>query len=209
VTRVALALVVLLAVGGCDGQEAGRGARAEDVGSELEDVPLREDEAPEGLEASEEGTGPISSIREVLPSRTSIPNLPPIPPTIRQGFEGGFEVLYLRAEGQIGPSSVSSSAVRFGGEDAARAFLTYLREVQVGAGRGQERVEVTVSGLGDGAFGWHLEEPLAESSTVAWRTGDLVLTVTVAGRIGVADPERAVALARTVGGRVGPSAGDG
>jgi hypothetical protein len=209
VTRLVLALAVVLVAAGCDGEEAGRRATAEEVGSELEDVPLREDEAPDGLEPSEQGTGPITSIREVLPPRTSLPNLPPIPAAIREGFEGGYQVVYLRAEGESGPASAASSALRFGGEDPARAFLSYFREVQAGAGRGQEREEISVTGLGDGAFGWHLEEPLAESSTVAWRSGDLVLTVTVSGRIGSADPERAVALARTIARRLGPSPGGG
>jgi hypothetical protein len=209
VTRLVLALAVVIVAGACDGGEADRRATAEEIGSELEDAPLREDEAPDGLEPSERGTGPITSIREVLPPRTSLPNLPPIPPVIREGFDGGYQVVYLRAEGESGPASAASSALRFGGEDSARAFLAYFREVQVGAGRGQEREEITVAGVGDGAFGWHLEEPLAESSTVAWRSGDLVLTVTVSGRIGSADPERAVTLARTVERRLGPSPGGG
>jgi hypothetical protein len=206
VRRAVVLAVAAVLLSGCGGdREAGSDDRVEEAASELEDVPLREDEAPDALEPSEEGTGPIASLRGVLPPRSAFPNLPPIPGSIRRAFEGGYQVLYVRAEGGPGPASAASSVIRFGSSDRAGAFLAYLREVQVGAGRGPERVEVSVSDLGEEAFGWHLEEPFGESSTVVWTSGDLVLTVALGGRAGSAAPERAAALARTIDRRLATS----
>jgi hypothetical protein len=198
------AVLALLTLPGCDRDEpASPGERREEAASALEGVPLQQDEVSEGLEPSEEGTGPIESLRDVLPPRSALPNLPPFPVPLGDAFRGGFETIYLRGqEGGGGPASAASSAIRFSEDDAASSFVSYLREVQVGAGRGPERTEVPVSGLGDEAFGWHREEPLGEASTVVWRTGDLVLTVSVGGSIGAATPEDALGLARTVHGRV-------
>jgi hypothetical protein len=180
--------------------------RREEEASELEGVPLREGEVPEGLEPSEEGTGPIGSLREVLPPRSALPNRPPIPGQIVLAFRGGFETVYVQGtETGGGAASAASSAIRFSTEERAAAFLAYLRDVEVGSTRGPARTEVPVSGVGEEAFGWHTQEPLGESSTVVWRDGDLVLTVSVGGSIGSATPERAAGLARTVDRRVGRS----
>jgi hypothetical protein len=196
---VLLALSVLPACG--EGERTSPGERREEAASALEDVPLQEEEVPEGLEPNDGATGPIGSLREVLPPRSLLPNLPPLPGQLPEAFRGGFETGYRRGE-DGGPASVASSAIRFSGPDPASGFVSYLREVQVGAGRGPARTEVPVASLGEEAFGWYTEEPLGESSTVVWRTGDLVLTVSAGGPIGSASPERAVALARTVQRRV-------
>jgi hypothetical protein len=169
----------------------------------LEGIPLQEEEVPEGLEPSEGGTGPIGSLREVLPPRSALPNRPPLPVQLSESFRGGFGTVYARGEeGDGAPASASSSAIRFSDPGTASSFLAYLRQVQVGAGRGPARVDVPVSDLGDEGFGWHLEEPLGESSTIVWRTGDLVLTVSLGGPIETATPERALGLARTVDRRM-------
>jgi hypothetical protein len=204
VTRIVAGITaVIVVLSACGGDErATPTERREEAASALEDVPLREDEAPDGLEPSDRGTGPIESLREVLPPRSLFPNLPPIPVALSRAFEGGFEVVYLRAGGGGGPASAASSAIRFADEGAATGFMSYFREVQVGAGRGPERVEVPVSGLGDEAFGWHQEEPLAESSTVVWRSGSLVLTVTLSGSIGSGTADRALSLARRMDARL-------
>ena len=192
----AAAALVLLTVPACEDGPASSVERREEA-SDLADLPLREDEAPEGLAASEEGTGPVASVRDVLPPRSALPNETPLPRPISRAFRGGYEVLYLGEEGSSGPASAASSVIRFTGENAASGFVAYLREVEVGAGRGQERVEFP-AGVGDQAFGWHLEVPFGESSTVVWRRDGLVLTVALGGGIGSADPERALALARRV-----------
>jgi hypothetical protein len=198
------AVLALPTLAGCDRDEpASPGERREEAASALEGVPLQENEVSRGLEPNEDGTGPIDSLRDVLPPRSTFPNLPPLPVQLSEAFRGGFETVYLRGEEEAGePASAASSAIRFSDEDAASSFVSYLREVQVGAGRGPERTEIPVSGLGDEAFGWHQEEPLGEASTVVWRAGNLVLTVSVGGSIGSASPERALGLARTVHGRV-------
>jgi hypothetical protein len=202
-----LLIVAGLALAGCE-QDASETPveRREEEASVLEGVPLREGEVPEGLEPSEEGTGPIGSLREVLPPRSALPNRAPIPGQIALAFRGGFETVYVRG-GQEGggAASAASSAIRFSTEDRAAGFLAYLRDVQVGSTRGPARTEVPVSGVGEEAFGWHTQEPLGESSTVVWRDDDLILTVSVGGSIGSATPERAAALARTVDRRVGGS----
>jgi hypothetical protein len=200
----AAALILGVLLPGCDRDAPETPVeRREEEASELEGVPLREGEVPEGLEPSGEGTGPIGSLREVLPPRSALPNRPPIPGQIVLAFRGGFETVYVRGgEGGGGTASAASSAIRFSTEDRAAAFMAYLREVQVGSARGPARTEVPVSGVGEEAFGWHTQEPLGESSTMVWRTGDLVLTVSVGGSIGSATPERAAALARTVHRRV-------
>jgi hypothetical protein len=187
----------LLAVPACDDGSASSVERREETASDLADLPLREEEVPEGLVASEEGTGPVASIREVLPPRSALPNETPLPRPISRAFQGGYEVLYLGEDGPSGPASAASSVIRFTGEDPASGFVAYLREVEVGAGRGMERVEFPAA-VGDQAFGWHLEVPFGESSTVVWRRADLVLTVALGGGIGSAEPERALALARRV-----------
>jgi len=199
VKRAATVLgLVLWVLPACGQDEGGSpGELREETASALEDVPLQEEEVPEGLEPNDAATGPIRSLREVLPPRSLLPNLPPLPAQLSEAFRGGFETAYRRGEDR-GPASVASSAIRFSGPDPASGFVAYLREVQVGAGRGPERMEVPVSSLGEEAFGWHTAEPLGESSTVVWRTGDLVLTVSAGGSIGSAPPERTVALARTV-----------
>jgi hypothetical protein len=198
------ALSVSLAATACGPDESGSPVeRRREAASDLETVPLQEDEVPDGLERSDAGTGPVGSLREFVPPRSALPNRPPLPPVMVAAFRGGYEIVYRRGEGVTGgPASVSSAAIRFSGQDPASSFLDYFREVQVGAGRGPERTEVPVSELGDEAFGWHLEEPFAESSTVVWRSGDLVLTVSVGGATGTADPARAAGLARTVDRRV-------
>ena len=203
---VAAMAAVLVLCSGCGNDErATPTEQAEEAASALEDVPLREEEAPDGLEASERGTGPIETIREVLPPRSAVPNLPPVPTAVFRGFRGGYQVVYVRSGEGEGPASAASSAIRFAGADAASTFMAYFREAQVGAGRGTERVELSVAGLGDEGFGWHIEEPLSESSTIVWRAGDLVLTVTLGGPIGTATPERAQSLARRMDGRIAGS----
>jgi hypothetical protein len=204
VTRIFAGIMTVIALSSaCSGDEAATPTeRREEAASVLEDVPLREDEAPDGLEPSDRGTGPIESLREVLPPRSLFPNLPPIPVVLSRAFEGGFQIVYVRAAGEGGPASAASSAIRFADEGAASGFITYFREVQVGAGRGPERSEFSVTGVGDEGFGWHQEEPLAESSTVVLRSGGLVLTVTLSGPIGTATPERALSLARRMDARL-------
>jgi hypothetical protein len=201
VKRIALLLLVpaVLAVPACGDGPSSPGERRQEAASVLEDVPLQEDEVPGRLEPTEEGTGPIGSLREVLPPRSALPNRPPLPAPLSESFRGGFETVYARGEeGQGGPASASSSAIRFSDPGTASSFVAYLREVQVGAGRGPARVDVPVGDLGDEAFGWHLEEPLGEASTIVWRTGDLVLTVSMGGPIETATPERALGLAQTM-----------
>jgi hypothetical protein len=203
---VALAFALMVAPA-CDSEEtASPTERREQTGSDLEAVPLQEDEVPQGLERSEAGTGPVGTLREFIPPRSALPNRAPLPPALATAFRGGFEIVYLRGEGVTGgPASVASGAIRFSGQEPASTFVEYFREVQVEAGRGPERTEVTVSGLGDEAFGWHLEEPFGESSAVVWRSGGLVLTVSVGGATGTADPGRASGLARIVDRRVSSS----
>jgi hypothetical protein len=207
VTRIVAGLTaVIVVLSACsDNERATPTERREEAASALEDVPLREDEAPDGLEPSDQGMGPIRSLREVLPPRSLFPNLPPTPVALVRAFEGGFEVVYVRTGGEEAPASAASSAIRFADEGAASGFVSYFREVQVGAGREPERTEFPVAGLGDEGFGWHQEEPLAESSTVVWRSGSLVLTVTLSGPTGSATPDRALSLARRMDARL-PSA---
>ena len=203
-TRIVAGMTAVIALfSACGGPEqATPTERREEAASALEDAPLREDEAPDGLEPTDGGTGPIESLREILPPRSQLPNLTPIPVALARAFEGGFEVAYDRAGGEEGPASAASTAIRFADGGAASGFMSYFREVQVGAGREPERAEFPVTGVGDEGFSWHQEEPLAESSTVTWRSGSLVLTVTLSGPTGAATPDRTLSLARRMDARL-------
>jgi hypothetical protein len=196
-----LLLIVCGLLAGCSDGEGTPQAQREEAASELEDVPLREDEVPESLETAEQATGPIDSLREVLPPRLLLPNRPPLPGRFSDAFRGGYETVYIRGGGG-GPASAASTALRFQDGSTAGAFLAFFQDVQVSAGRDIGREDVPISDLGDRAFGWHLTEPQAESSTVVWQRGDLVLTVTMAGPIGTACVDRTLALARQVDGRL-------
>jgi hypothetical protein len=204
VTRIVAGMAaVIVLFSACGGDEqATPTERREETASALEDAPLREEEAPNGLEPSDRGTGPIESVSEILPPRSQFSNITPIPVALAREFQGGFEVAYDRAGGEEGLASAASSAIRFADGGAASGFMSYFREVHVGAGREPERAEFPATGLGDEGFGWHQEEPLAESSTVVWRSGHLVLTVTLSGPTGTATPDRALSLARRMDARL-------
>jgi hypothetical protein len=196
-----MVLLVMSLLAGCGDREGTPQAQREEVASELEDAPLREDEVPEGLETYQQATGPIASLREVLPPRLLLPSRPPLPGRLSDAFRGGYKTVYARARGR-GPASAASTVVRFEDPGTAESFLVFFQEVQVGAGRDIGRQDVPISDLGDRAFGWHLTEPQAESSTVVWQRDALVVTVTMGGPIGTAGVDRTMALARHVNGRL-------
>jgi len=196
--RVRAAILVFALASACDDGDGGPApARDEQAGSGLASAPLRAPEIPDGLEPAPEGTGPIGSIREVLPPRRRFPNLPPLPEELREAFRDGYRRAFASPE-----VNLSSTVVRLADSIAASAFLAYLRELPVG-GNAATAVEVPATGLGEEGYGWHLEVPGSESSGFTWRTGDLVATITMSGPIGEADPDAALPLAERVDGRLG------
>jgi hypothetical protein len=189
---------VLVLAAACDGEPAAPSAPAaqEEPGSILAEVPLREAEAPPGLRPDQEGTGPITSIRQVLPPRQRFPNLPPLPDGLREEFLGGYERAYAG-----GGRTAASSAVSFGDVTAAATFLDYVALLPVG-GNATDPQPVTASGLGEEGHGWYVRVPQAESAQFVWRVGEVVASLTLSGPIGQAGPETALALAEHVDGRL-------
>ena len=195
----AIAVLILGAVA-CGGSD-----EAPDRGpaSELAPLPLRAEEAPEGLELDRDG--PIDSLRDVLPPPSAVPQLPPLGKSIHAGFIGGYEVIYRGSPDQ-GPTSATSSALRFEEPEVAAAFLEYLREVQTGEvtlGSSRQDIELLEAPtLGDEGYGWHRVAPGGETSGCSWRRGDLVLTLTLGGPVGRAPSTEALELSRAVDSRL-------
>jgi hypothetical protein len=198
--RAITAVLLLLFLGAaCDGDGGANGDPGAERGSALAAAPLRTGEAPEGLEIDPRATGPIASLRQILPPRKRFPNVPPLPDRLREAFRDGFERGFAASGGG---SSVTSSAVRFADPGSAAAFLAYLHLLPVG-GNAAEAEDVPADGLGEEGYGWHLEVPGSESAGFGWRAGDLVLTVTLSGPIGEAGPDAALEVAQRVDDRLG------
>lgn len=195
-TRAALfaAVAALVLASGCDAGGPRGGGQGESGAPALAPVPLRADEAPDGLELDPDGTGPIDSLRQILPPRSRFPDLQPVPERIRDAFREGFERAFADPGGK---RTATSSAVRFADPLSAAAFLTYLRSLPVG-GNAASAEDVPATGLGEEGYGWHVEVPESESSGFGWRTGDLVLTLSLAGPIGQAGTDAALALAERI-----------
>lgn len=192
-------IIVILAAA-CGGSD---GSSPEEAASELEELALRADEAPEGLELDEDASGPRLLLRDVLPPQTDSPELPTLPKTVRRAFAGGYDARYV-GSGQDGPTSLASSVLRFSDAVNATAFLEYLREVQsLTSTRSVGFSElVEAPGLGEEGYGWHRVAPGAEISGCSWRRGDLVLTLTLGGPPGHAAAAAAIELAGVVDARL-------
>jgi hypothetical protein len=197
--RVLCLSVAFLAVA-CSGPE---GDSPGESGSPLADLALRRDEAPQGMDLDDEASGELGSIQEVLPPRADVPQLEPLPKPVRRAFLEGYDARYV-GTGQDGPTSLTSSVLRFSDTANADAFLEYLQEVQSQTStREVGTVElVETPGLGEEGYGWHRAAPGAETSGCSWRRGDLVLTLTLGGVAGQASPETAIELAGTVDARL-------
>jgi hypothetical protein len=190
---LALALVALTVA--CDGPDGGSGP-SDDGGSALAPVVLRAGEVPEGLEPDPTGTGPIASIRDVLPPRRRFPNLPPLPDGLAEGFVEGYRRSFAGPDG-----AASSTVVRMADPTVASALVAYLRLLPVGGHAGTPE-EVPATGLGEEGYGWRLLVPRRESSGYVWRSGDLVAAVTLSGPVGRAAPEASLSLAEQVDERL-------
>jgi hypothetical protein len=201
------ALAALLLLSGCDGgEEATEGGPPPERVAALAGVPLRPEEVPQGLRPEEDRSGPIRSLREVLPSREAVPNRPPVPGGLTGAFRDGYQAVYTADSGGLGSppqgiTSAASTAVRFTYGSAAGRFLEYLREVQTGAGQTAEREELPAEGLGEAGFGWRHKVPFAESFGYVWRSGDVVISLTMDGAVGATDAEEVLALAARIDAR--------
>jgi hypothetical protein len=194
VRSVSLTLILMVALGACgDGDGTGERTEVQRRGEELQEVPLRPNEAPDGLEEDARGTGPIAGLRDVIPPRRTAPGLPPVPRDLLRSFEAGYERLYRAAR-----RSAASSALRFEDSAAATRFLRLLQEVHT-ASYGPS----LSAAVGEEGYGWTHVVPGAESSGAVWRRGELVLTVSISGPMGQADAGAALELARRVDGRLG------
>lgn len=191
----AVALAVVLLMVSCDGPDGGPGPDEGGGGSGLASVVLRHGEVPAGVEPG--SSGPIGSIREVLPPRQRLPNLPPLPDALREGFVEGFRRSYVGPDG----GAASSTVVRMADAATASALVGYLRLLPVG-GQAATPEEIPATGLGEEGYGWHLLVPENESSGYVWRSGDLVASVTLSGPVGTAGPEACLPLAERVDGRL-------
>lgn len=198
--RSTLALALALAISACGGSD---GEEPQEAASELADLALQPEEAPDGLELDEEASGPRAFFRDVLPPESDSPHLPLIPKPVRRALRGGYDARYV-GTGQGGPTSLASSVFRFADAENAAAFLDYLREVQ--SARSTRQVGsielLEAPGLGEEGYCWHRVVPGAETSGCSWRRGDLVLTLTLAGPLGQAAPDSTTELAGTVDGRL-------
>jgi hypothetical protein len=191
----AVALAVVLLTVSCDGPDSGPGPDEDGSGSGLASVVLRQGEVPAGVEPGP--GGPIGSIREVLPPRQRLPNLPPLPDGLREGFVEGFRRSFAGPDG----GAASSTVVRMADAATASALVGYLRLLPVG-GQAANPEEVPATGLGEEGYGWHLLVPENESSGYVWRSGDLVASVTLSGPVGTAGAEACLPLAERVDGRL-------
>ncbi len=197
--RFLLPLAVLAVIAsGCLGEGGGPPATIEERGDELEDVPLRADEAPPGLQEDQRGSGPVEGLRDVLPPRRTAPGLPEVPRSLIHDFEAGYQRLFV-AEGG-GPQSGASSALQFADSAAAAAFLELLKTTHDAT---TEEPLLESVALGEEAYGWTRQIPGAQTTGFVWRRGDLVLTVTVSARVGDGGPDRVLPVARRVDQRLG------
>jgi hypothetical protein len=194
VTRAVALAVVLLTVS-CDGPDGGPGPDEGGGGSGLASVVLRQGEVPPGLEPGP--SGPIRSIRDVLPPRQRLPNLPPPPDGLREGFVEGFR----RSFAGPGGGAASCTVIRMADATIASALVGYLELLPVG-GQAATPEEIPATGLGEEGYGWHLLVPEHESSGYVWRSGDLVASVTLSGPVGTAGAEASLPLAERVDGRL-------
>ncbi len=217
VARHAIALaVVLVACGGAEPRTPSVANRDHALARLL----LRPGDVPEGMEVDPRHIGPIEDLRELLPPRDLVPNVPPVPPEILRGFRDGFETGFavpsqLRAvpppprPGEL--SFATSSVVRFDSDEAASAFYDFFASLQVGPTAIVPRERLPGDGLGDEAYGWHrgvevggLDATGRETFGYVWRSGALVLAVTLGAAPGAADAADALQLARALDGRVSP-----
>ena len=201
--RALLLATVVVAAASCGGSSE---SPAEEEGNELARLTLQSEDVPDGMELDEDSTGPMGSVREVLPPATDVPHLPRLAKEARRSFIAGYDAVY-RAETQEAPAEVSSSVVRFGDATSAGAFLDYLQEVQtseitVGSSRAQIE-EVAAPSLGEEGYAFHRSTPGGETSGCSWRLGELVFTLTLSGSLGEASVERALELGRLVDGQAG------
>jgi hypothetical protein len=194
VSRV-LAIALVAVTVACDGPDGGSGP-SDDGGSALAPAVLRAGEVPEGLEPDPTGTGPIASIRDVLPPRRRFPNLPPLPDGLAEGFVEGYRRSFAGPDG-----TASSTVVRMADPTVASALFAYLQLLPVGGHAGTPE-EVPATGLGEEGYGWRLLVPRRESSGYVWRSGDLVAAVTLSGPVGRAAPEASLSLAERVDERL-------
>jgi hypothetical protein len=192
---LAAALVLLVSCGGSDR------APSEQEAESLADLTLLPDEAPPGLEPDEEATGPIGSLRDVLPPRSDAPQLPPLAKAVRRAFLGGYDAVYAGTE-EEGAASLTSTVLRFSESEHASAFLTYLRDVQSEAVTVGSSELLEAPGLGEEGYRWHGQAPGGETSGCVWRRGELVLTLTLGGPLGRAPADRAFELARGLDARL-------
>lgn len=192
---LAAALFLLVSCGGSDETPSAREAES------LAGFTLRPEEAPAGLEPDEAATGPIESLRDVLPPRSDAPQLPPLAKSVRRAFLGGYDAVFAGTE-EDGPTSLASSALRFSEAAHAAAFLTYLRDIQSEAVTVGSSELLETPNLGEEGYGWHGQAPGGETSGCSWRRGDLVLTLTLGGPLGRAPAERAIELARGLDARL-------
>jgi hypothetical protein len=124
---------------------------------------------------------------------------------MHRDFLGGYEAVY-RGSSDQGPTSASSSALRFAAPETADSFLDYLREAQAGevtVGSSREDIQLLdTPNLGEEGYGWHRLAPGGETSGCSWRRGDLVLTLTLGGPVGRAPSAAAIELSRAVDSRL-------
>lgn len=196
--RARALVLALLAATSCGGSDE---APFEQEGDGLAALALRPDEAPSGLELDEEASGPIDSVRGVLPPRPDAPQLPPLPKTVLRAFLGGYDAVYA-GNTDTGPTSASSSVIRFSGSESAAAFLAYLRVIQSQASTVGSSETLDTPGLGEEGYGWHRTAPGGETAGCSWRRGDLVLTLTLGGPLGRVPAQHAIELARRLDARL-------
>lgn len=192
-----LAVALLLPVS-CGGPDP---APSQQEAESLADLTLLPDEAPAPLEPDEEATGPIGSLRQVLPPRSDAPQLPALAKAVRRAFLGGYDAVYAGTE-EEGPASLTSTVLRFSESAHASAFLAYLRDVKSEAVTVGSSELLEAPGLGEEGYGWHGQAPGGETSGCVWRRGELVLTLTLGGPLGRAPAERAFELARGLDARL-------
>ena len=199
-------LLPALLLSGCDERTGSGDDSRAGPGSALAAIPLQPEEVPGDLGLDEDRSGPVESLREVLPPREAVPTRPPVPGGLSEAFRDGYQTVFLSKgdEGATEPeglTSAGSTAVRFVHGSAAGRFLEYLRDVQTGAGQTAEREELPAEGLGEAGFGWRHEVPFAESFGYVWRSGDTVLTVTVGGATGATNAAEVLELAERIDAR--------
>jgi len=174
---LALVLLAVCLVGGCGG-----GGVKEIAVSQLPSLVLQPQDVP-GFARLD--FGPLG-IADTHPGARESPN--------RFGRKGGWKARY-RGPGRV---TVTSTADLFGSEDGAKrdfdAYNIQFQEEIVDSDAAESFIAVPK--IGAGSLAVTIASGGVRTSTIAWRYGNVTVSIELAGPIGLVTKDRLIALAR-------------